>query len=271
MKIVRVQHEEPLRLGVFHAADGNDGALDIPLVNDWLQLGLEVRHIPSLKEQTEFFFALRNLRRDLERRDLVEAWFFLHKPPGLRLRFKADGPPEALIETLLLAQGQWKWSWLGARVFDSYFEQRELLSGAFQDDVNRLLTAASDAYMEALISGSRCTAGRWSEFSIAFLDCHLNDRWLVWEALGRFARLRGTPLEGASAQRDQPAATLCDPSDFEALLPLLAAPRSAGFEASTTLLQCLNYIYNLWALDLPTQQQILAEAREACRPELTRT
>ena len=268
MKIATSWREEPWRLEIFDIQDDDDTPIaKAPLVNGWLQISLEITHVPSLEAQHVFLAAVRQVVAALRQRGCLDAWFFVHKEPGLRLRFKMAGDLGEAIAGVVAALATWDWDWLGSIAFDSYFEQRELLSAYFESDVNALLTLSADCYVESALTGACGNLDAWAAFTLAFLRHFAPDEWLVWEALGRFIRLRGAPWREASAASriDFSSCPKTLQQRLSAMLPI-AQP---GFDASTTLLQCLNYIYNQWALNLTAQQMILAEARRRTEPEIT--
>lgn len=250
---------EIVRLG----PDRRRAVADVPVVNGWVQVNLPVRRVPSRREERAFFAALARLTGRLRRARLLAGWYFVHKPPGLRLRFRAARRPEALVAALDRALERWRFGWAGRRAFDSYFEQRELLAGLGDDTADRILCASAAAVVEAVAGGRRTDLDAWARFTVAFLERFLADRWLVWEALGRFERLRG------GGPRRSPAAP--PPHDPERLLARLPRARAgSGFAASTALLACLNYLYNQWALDAPAQGAVVGRARRLTAPDLAR-
>jgi hypothetical protein len=88
------------------------------------------------------------------------------------------------------------------------------------------------------------------------------DSWLVYEALARLGRLRATDLSARAASAEEP---LLDPSD---LLNEPLPDFSSGFEASLSLLQGLNLMFNLWAVDAVPQARILAAGCAITRPSI---
>jgi hypothetical protein len=280
MKLVETQSEQSYSLSLYELFDEQGDLLTrIPVVNDWIQLSIELNALPEHSEQLDFFDSLRQMVDSRQSRSLFDAWYFLHKPPGLLLRFHkiaSAKPPEMLIDHIVSALTQWDFKWMGDCYFDSYLEQRELLSGFDQAYVNRLLTASADTFLDACLRDT--TSGKagahkqritaWVDFVCQFLHFYIEDQWQAWEALKRFATMRKQLIKQSGQQAAIPSAPLYNPVSLINNLKQLDYIPKQGFEVSTSLLQCLNYLFNQWALDLPVQNQILAQAMVTLRPEI---
>jgi hypothetical protein len=163
---------------------------------------------------------------------------------------------------LLSAVLAWDLPWLAGVAAGSVFDQAELLSALYRDDVGRLLTRAADCHLAAAVAGRYCSEEEWAAFLVALLSSLGLDSWLVYEVLARIGRLRATDL---SARAPSAAEPLLDPSG------LLNGPLpefSSGFETSLSLLQGLNLMFNLWAVDAAPQARILAAGCAITRPPI---
>ena len=265
--------EERFTLALVRVSDASGRArVDVPFVSGWAQLNIPVLRVPRAAEQAAFFSTLARLLRRLRRASLIDHWFLLHKAPGLRLRFRSRERGELLARALVEQGEALRASWTGTLGFDSYFEQRELLSGYFEEMVGNVLSLSSDSLVQSVLRARHGDEEGWTRFTVAFLHHFLGDRWWVWEALGRFERMRGVRRAGRSHKASSsPAWKLYDPSRLlQALLREKAAAVPPGFAASTTLLVCLNSIFNQWELEADVQSRVLQKARQVTSPELAR-
>ena len=235
--------------------------LSIPIVGQWLEFQMEARRLPDPGEVRYFFEQLAELIGDM--RGLVPGlrWYFLHKPPGLKLRFRVGDPDEDILDKLLSRVLAWSFPWQGQLGLGSVFDQAELLSAPYRESLETLLTIAADEHLRSVREERLCREEDWAEFIVDLLCRFDLDHWLVHEALGRLVRIRSTILRKASAA---PVA-LHDPT---AMLtrPLPESPPGLG--ASVSLLQALNLMLNVWAVGAPAQSRILELARASVRPAL---
>lgn len=237
------------------------GTIAVPVVDGWIELQMALGRVPDRAERAAFFAALGGLCAALraDRPDL--RWYFLHKAPGLKLRFRLGLPDAALLETLLGSVAAWPFDWIRASGLGSVFDQAELMPAAFRDDAARLLAHAADGHLAAARADRQCGEEAWAEFLVRLLAEVGLDAWLAHEALARLRRLRTVAL----AAEDAAAEPLLDPA------PLLArplAPFTPGFAASVALLQTINLLLNMWAVGAGAQRRILDRALAATRPEL---
>jgi hypothetical protein len=265
MHIRIVEHEAPYTLEVCEVhEDGGDVTL-VPIINRWIQLAIDIKRVPSSLESRSFFRTLAKDMRALTTTNKIYSWFFLHKPPGLRIRIHLASVHPAL-STLIHKVATWDYEWMQGLSFESYFGHAELVSGAYPVDLGALLMASASEYCRALLANRQATRTDWPLFTVHYLDHFLADRWLVWEALGRLERLREYPFRPSDIkQRRQ---SLMSPKGLLARVRRAPQPASPGFQASTALLQSLNYIYNQWLLNVASQKQVLSVARQLAMPEL---
>lgn len=264
MRAIAAQSNEHFSLDLFHLLSDEHKVIgSIPIVNGWAQIELEVKRAPNSSQQLEFFASLASLRDALTSLGSLKTWYFLHKSPGLKLRFRIDQGECEALNCILDRLAAWRWSWLGQIRFGSFFDQTELLGGFHRDDIDALLTASANVYLDSISHSQQADRAAWAIFTVGFLSTFISDRWIVWETLGRFLRLRGSALAADVTVQDvfaDPHPILARIRDFQIIQP--------GFEASVSLLQCLNYIFNMWAIDAASQSAILEQARNLVRPEI---
>lgn len=266
MRVVQAAPTETFSFGLFHLQSDGKIIGAIPIINGWTQLELEVITVPNDAAQIAFFQHISTLVDNLTAADDLVAWYFLHKPPGLKLRFQFARDHVAGLTRIVETIADWRWPWLGRTSFGSFFDQAELLGGFHRQDVDALLTTSANVYVQSLLHHRRVGGVDWSIFVVDFFKAILSDDWIVWEALGRFQRLRERGIIRHGRAGD-------DFADPRAMLPLVKdfRPVQPGFEASVSLLQSLNYIFNMWAIDEASQSAILEEARGLVRPELVKS
>ena len=237
------------------------GLLRVPLVDEWLELQLALREVPAAAHRRAFFAALGELCTTIRARLPQLHWYFLHKPPGLKLRFRVGAPDVELLDTILSAVANWNFSWLETSALGSFFDQAELLAFPYRTDVERFLTHAADCHVLQAKDASEVLETDWADVLVMLLERIGLDTWLAYEALSRLGRLRSTDV----ARGPQSGEPLCDPH----ILLATDLPRfSPGFEASVSLLQGLNLLFNIWGVSSAAQSRILALACDRTRPEL---
>jgi hypothetical protein len=237
------------------------GSIRIPLVDEWLELQLSMRRVPDRQERNAFFSDLRGLCCKVRVRLPDLRWYFLHKPPGLKLRFRVGRPDEELLDSIMSGVLGWNWPWLHAVAIGSYFDQAELNAFPYRADVERLLTYAADCHLEHSHEELGAFESEWADVAVALLERVGLDTWLAYEALARLGRLRATDLAQDQASEEP----LSDPRG------LLAGdlPRFAvGFEASLSFLQGLNLLFNIWGVNGTTQSRILTLACNRIQPAI---
>jgi hypothetical protein len=242
----------------------------VPVVDGWLQLDAVVKRVPDADEERVLFAQFAALRDARGGGD----WFFVHKPPGLRMRFKLGDDRTHEVSVILECISGCRPAWLGNLTFGSFFAQAELLDARYRATVDAILGAAANELIDVAMARNGSTSiDAWANFALHFLEHFIGDRWFAWEALGRFHRLRSQPVPGdlqnqAEAARQR---TMHDPRGIiQRFTRHSAMQQSAGFGASIALLQTLNYIFNMWAVDGIAQNAVLARARTFSAPELTR-
>jgi hypothetical protein len=265
MRAIVAHLSDQFSLNLYHLVSSGDNIVgSIPVINGWVQIELQVKRTPNPSEETAFFHKLAALRDIVAERGYLSAWYFLHKPPGLKLRLRIDRDEGGGLNCILNELSTWEWTWLGRIDFGSFFDQHELLSGLHRVDIDRLLTISADAYLDSISSRLEIDRTGWATFAVGFLGTFIADAWLVWEALGRFLRMR---VKGVAPNGDASDA-FADPRLILARINGIR-PLKPGFEASVSLLQCLNYIFNMWAIDAASQLRILEQARDLVRPNFT--
>ncbi len=269
---VKLDKVEAFVLDVVTLTDDDCVALShtaVPIVNGWAQANLRIRRPPSQAEQRLFFSQVESLVQSLRSQQLVKNWYYLHKPPGLILRFESTVDPIALVRQIHVdfRRSVASFEWSTELTFASYFEQRELLWDYGRDVADAILTLGADVRVCAIRENATGTLEQWATFTVNFLNHFLHDEWWVWEALGRFQRLRGCEPSTSDTPPHDAHAWL-DPMPILPMLATCTPNLPDGFRASVTVLVCLNYLYNQWALDVEMQRLVLARARQLTQPEL---
>jgi hypothetical protein len=229
------------------------GTLRVPLVDSWFEVQLAIDRVPDQDDRKTFFASLGNLAATLRERQPDLRWYFLHKLPGLKLRFRIGGADVLALDTILSTVLDWRFPWLTGVAIGSVFDQAELLNAPFRQDVEHILTLAADQHLVAVAAEYYCSAEAWAEFLIQLLESLRLDRWLSYEAFARLGRLRAVELS-SSRVGELP---LMDP---RGMLASGLPECTPGFEASASLLQGLNLLFNIWGVDDVAQSRILAMA-----------
>jgi thiopeptide-type bacteriocin biosynthesis protein len=151
----------------------------------WVQLGLVV----PPDRRTAAYRELGRLANDLLAEGTVSNFFFMHKPPGLRIRFEALSTTAVELRELLTAAAG---DWCRAGLIDSvqhtvYEPETELFGGpTSMECVHRLFTADSLAWLDAHVSAQPA----W-QFSLGWIRILFDGLGIVgWEDLGVWRRLR---------------------------------------------------------------------------------
>jgi thiopeptide-type bacteriocin biosynthesis protein len=151
----------------------------------WVQLGLA----PPADQRPACYQELGRLASDLLAAGTVSNFFFMHKPPGLRIRFEAASATAAeLRELLTAATGDWCRRRLINTVQHAVYEpETELFGGPISMDcVHRLFTADSLAWLDAHVSGRPA----W-QYSLGRIRVLFDGLDIVgWEDIGVWRRLR---------------------------------------------------------------------------------
>jgi thiopeptide-type bacteriocin biosynthesis protein len=113
----------------------------------WVQVGVALR--PDRAAQ--LYRELRAVAGDLLAGSVATNFFFMHKPPGLRLRFEANpGRYDQLREAVLGAIDDWVARGMASRIAHGVYEPEAYLFGGKESMpyVHRLFTADSIAWLE---------------------------------------------------------------------------------------------------------------------------
>ncbi|RQR61346.1 hypothetical protein DIE18_12610 [Burkholderia sp. Bp9125] len=252
---------ERYELALVELRRDGDTTLHVPVVSGWLEIQLILSAIPDANEQRLFFGALAALRASLGAVRPEMSWYFLHKSPGLKLRFRLGFEEPLILGSAVEAVGAWNFPWIGGMALGSVFDQQALLTAAYRPEIEKLLTSAADNYLTAIRDGKHCVVQTWTAFLIDLLRLIGLDDWLVYEALSRLRRLRTVEV----GRQPVSGACLLDP---RGMLDEFGRSWRAGFEASVSLLQALNLMLNMWAVDGVTQLEILERCCDLTRPSL---
>jgi thiopeptide-type bacteriocin biosynthesis protein len=113
----------------------------------WTQLGLAV----AQSRQREFYLALSEVAHRLLDAGTAGNFFYMHKPPGIRIRFEPIAEePEPLRGEVLAAARRWQADGLVTAVEHGIYEPEEQLFGGKSSMiyVHRLFTADSLSWLE---------------------------------------------------------------------------------------------------------------------------
>lgn len=257
--LVQITQLERFDLALARLASPIAGIFEAPLVDGWLQIEIAVRRSPTALEEVDFFKELRALVAPLKAKEPGLQWFLLHKPPGLKIRFRVGAAPGAI--NTVAAWALTLEGWIEFAGFGSFFDQAELRPLAFRDEADALIDLAADALLETACAGQRADCAAWAQALAALaLRAADGDAWLTFELLARLRRLRSGG--GAPPHDDGP------PPWNPRLLIERAPPPSPGFAASVSYLQALNLILNLWGVSPKVQIAALERAVVALQPEL---
>jgi thiopeptide-type bacteriocin biosynthesis protein len=153
--------------------------------NRWVQLGLVV----PADRRPACYRELGRLAEYLLAVGVVSNFFFMHKPPGLRIRFEAASATAAELRELLTATtGDWCRGGLVDTVQHAVYEpETELFGGpTSMECVHRLFTADSLAWLDVHVSG----VPAW-QYSLGWIRVLFAGLGIVgWEDLGVWCRLR---------------------------------------------------------------------------------
>lgn len=159
-----------------------------PAVDRWVQLGLAVT-----REQTRPVYPeLAELVRGWLAAGVVEDFFFMHKPPGLRVRFApAPGRASLVRAELRRRTGEWRAAGLLSGVEPGVYEPEEHLFGgpASMDHVHRLFTVDATTWLD--FHAARRHAPAWA-LSLAMLRPVFDGlRIAGWEEQDVWGRVAG--------------------------------------------------------------------------------
>jgi thiopeptide-type bacteriocin biosynthesis protein len=116
--------------------------------SNWVQVGLEVAHGVSY---VEIYQRLSRTARELLERSLVNNFFFMHKPPGLRVRFETQGAGRrGLEEDIYQRLAVWQSDGIIERAVPGVYEPESHLFGGPESmrSVHQLFTIDSLAWLD---------------------------------------------------------------------------------------------------------------------------
>lgn len=153
----------------------------------WLQIGLSL----SLDRLTELYEVLASTARAVLG-DTAVNFFFMHKPPGMRIRFEVTSPPAG--GPVRRAVARWREDGLITDATPGVYEPEQSLFGGpvSMEHVHRLFTVDSLAWLDYHVGRER-EPGRSSpvNLSLAMLRGVFDDLEIVgWESRDVFDRLR---------------------------------------------------------------------------------
>ncbi|MCT2581902.1 thiopeptide-type bacteriocin biosynthesis protein [Actinophytocola gossypii] len=175
-----------------------------PAADRWVQLGLAPGRAPHRELHTE----LAALVRDWRDRRIVEDFFFMHKPPGLRVRFAPTPGRAAFVRSELnRLVPAWRADGLvGGAEPGTYVPETHRFGGAAaMDHVHRLFTADATTWLDR--HALACPAPAWA-LSLAMLRPVLDGLGLlgaereVWAGVAAAGRLVPPDVERTPADED---------------------------------------------------------------------
>jgi len=158
----------------------------------WLQRNITVPgHAPS----PQLYQSVADLIRQARERELADLAFFMHKPPGIRLRLRSPSPDDgALAQLLDAALGRWLRSglidgWLPA----VYEPETYLFGGALSmQHVHELFSVDALAWLDIHALDTRAAAPSWA-VSLLMLRAFLTALSIAdWEDVDIWERVRRT-------------------------------------------------------------------------------
>lgn len=162
----------------------------------WLQVGVSVPD--SAAVPADLYARVASLARGLLGSAAIDGFFFMHKPPGLRLRFELAVQNGALVAGRLDDEIRaWQAEGLVERVVPGVYEPESRLFGGpmSMHYVHRLFTADSLAWLDYHASprhGENERGARW-QLSLAMLHALFAGLDITgWEDLDVWDRVRGT-------------------------------------------------------------------------------
>ncbi len=173
---------------------GGLGALQrVARSSGWVQVGL---HIPQGRSHTELYRRLACVARELLAQPAVSNFFFMHKPPGLRVRFETTGPGrDGLAQELYERFSGWQEENLIEQAGPAVYEPEAHLFGGPVSmwSVHRLFTIDSLAWLDYhVLAGSpgEEPGPAWA-LSLAMLRALFDGLEIVgWEDLDVWDRVR---------------------------------------------------------------------------------
>lgn len=158
----------------------------------WIHIGLSVAY----RRQPTVYANVLDIARHLLEQGTVSNFFFMHKPPGLRIRFEVSGRNKTKVERELLTHID---SWICKGLITTanrgiYEPEAHLFGGPVSmTSVHRLFTADSLAWLgyHRLVAENAAPGPDWV-FSLALLSSLLAALHIVdWEDRDVWNRVRG--------------------------------------------------------------------------------
>lgn len=194
----------------------------------WVQIGIA----PARECWRRVYSDLFSLASQLLEDSLVSNFFYMNKPPGLRVRFQTGPDQRQSLGTALRERvGGWQAEGIAERVTGGVYEPEQTLFGGPESmrHVHRLFTIDALAWL-AFYGSSPCPP--WA-FSLALIDGLLDGLGVIdWEDLDVWERIRrqahrtlpaSLPAGRAGAAASGLQAAWAERADFIASLPGEAA------------------------------------------------
>jgi thiopeptide-type bacteriocin biosynthesis protein len=155
--------------------------------NHWVQRAIQP--IPGAESHQRLMSAISTLATELLNSEVAHNFFFMHKPPGLRLRFQSSAEPAALRERLTREAVDWQTRGLIRAHGPAVYEPEcRLFGGAQSMEYVHVLFTIDSLFWAAYHARSRRTAqtptGAWTA-SLRLLRSAFDGLGILgWEDLG---------------------------------------------------------------------------------------
>jgi thiopeptide-type bacteriocin biosynthesis protein len=220
-----------------------------PRRSSWVQVGVGVRRRPP---DPELYRRLAATARELLEQPTVGNFFFMHKPPGLRVRFETAGPGRHRLEHDLHRRlAAWQAEGLVEQVVPAVYEPETHLFGGrvSMRSVHRLFTADALAWLDYHALARERGGPAWA-LSLLMLRALFDALEIVgWEDLDVWDRIRR-----------KTGRRLAEQARGHTVLARAADGIRAGWAAGDRLLEQLP----------PRARQIAATFQQAVAPEAAR-
>ncbi len=219
----------------------------------WIQVGLDtngVRQLPCL------YKLVGSIARELLRNREISNFFFMHKPPGIRLRFQPvdQAAYDTVITNLYRKLAQWEAQGLLNRIVAGIYEPESYLFGGADSmrNVHALFTADSLAWLEyhALAHPDLQSAGPAWRLSLAMLRTVFSGLGISeWEDLCVWERVRDRTGRRVPAQVSSLAEFKEIAAEIRAFWTNIVSPPDESFEKALNIAQAFekNSVENLFA------------------------
>ncbi|WP_331727787.1 thiopeptide-type bacteriocin biosynthesis protein [Streptomyces sp. NBC_00158] len=197
---------DPLLVEAIEAllAGGLDAVHERPGRPQWAEYRLR---LPAATGEPDLYAALGDLARQLLSTEHAEDFFFMHKEPGMRVRFRlpaSGGKPEETVGVLDAAMAEWQHRGLTEAWSRAVYEPEQHLFGGpvSMASVHRLFTADSLAWAEHWAHRPEDRRPAWA-ISLVMIEALLDGLRIVgWEDRDVWDRLRRQA--GRSLAGDEP-------------------------------------------------------------------